>query len=968
MEARQVVVAIQVAVKRANLRTNVDNMTPGRWQQLKTLYEAATRLDPEEWDDFILAACLEDQDLALNLRQLLRHMGDSSLLDHPLISLSPGSEPLRMPHTFDSGQLVAGRFEIVTFLGQGGMGEVYKAYDRQLQEDVALKTLRGDASESSGMLERLRQEVSRSRRISHPNVCRVYDLFNHSSAGDSTVWFLTMQLLVGPTLADVLREHGPMPPHLALPLARQMLSALGAAHSAGIVHRDFKPGNVILVDFDTGNRHAAVTDFGLAVEHFHSDAADQSQTIVGTPDYMAPERFRGVATAASDLYSFGVVLFEMLTGDKPHRAQLEQFDSLCPDSRNRLAKMPRQFRSVVTRCLETNPQQRFGKVEEVLATLPRFWNEDGTRTRRGISKSLAGISMMANGAIQFSQTLRGLGVVSVGLVAVALSCAAIYRITRPVPFPRLTDPVQITNDGIPKLQPLLTDGSRLFFNTSLGPRQVSVNGGETLPFDVPVKDALLERISPDRTELLLCRYRDASDGCELWISPLVGGAARRLGSFLARHPAVDWSPDGRQLVYAQDKALHIITRDGVQIRQIVTPMGEPGWVRWSPDGTRLRFFVPPNAAGSIWDAAIDGTQVSPVLPGWNTSWLFCCGNWTPDGKYFLFAAGRFKDFDRNIWALGENAGWIRPLHRDPFQLTSAPLETNWPVPGLDGKRLFVEGRQPRNQFLLYDLESGHMSAAFPGISGTDLEYSRDQKWVAYVTVPDGALWRSAADGSQRLQLAPAFANADMPRWSPDGKKIAFSRAHPGSPDRIDLVGLDGSSLEQVTNGEAGPRGDRDPSWSPDGTALVFGSAWPGSRRDVTLHVLDLKTRGVSSLPGSEGLWSPRWSPGEALIAAIAEPGSRVVVYDVSTHKRWPVSQTPGGYPSWSKDGKYLFYRTGSGSVAWWRVHVPDWKTERVADLSDIPVIEWFVPAQSNTFLTAREVGTDEIYSLEWILP
>ena len=940
-------------------------MTPERWQRLKTLYDAATRLEPEEWDDFILAACYEDKDLASNLRQLLRHMGDTSLLDSPLVSLSPGSLPPQMPRTFDSGQLLAGRFEIVSFLGRGGMGEVYKAYDRQLQEDVALKTLHGDAGESSLMLERLRREVRRSRRISHPNVCRVYDLFSHSPSGDSKVWFLTMELLVGPTLADVLREHGPMSPALALPLARQMLSALGAAHSAGIVHRDFKPGNVILVDFDTGHRHVAVTDFGLAVERPQAATAEESQAIAGTPDYMAPERFRGVATAASDFYSFGVVLFEMLTGDKPHRVQLEPSDSLCPDSRKRLAKVPRPFRSVVTRCLETNPQDRFRKADEVLTRLPNFWNEEAARNPRGLSKTLAA----GHRAIQFAlETLRAPGLVSIGIVAVALSCAAVYRITRPLPSPQLKGPVQITNDGIPKLWPLLTDGSRLFFNTSLGPRQVSVNGGETLPFQVPIQDALLDRISPDRTELLLCRYRDAADGCELWISPLVGGAARRLGSFLARHPAVDWSPDGRQLVYAEDQALHIINRDGARIRRIDTPMGSPEWVRWSPDGRRLRFFVPPNALGSLWDATADGTRVSPVLPSWNTSWLFCCGNWTPDGKYFLFAAGRFKDFDRNIWALSENKGWIGPLSHGPIQLTAGPLETNWPVPSLDGKRLFVEGRQPRNQFLLYDPESGQMSAAFPGISGTDLEYSRDGKWVAYVAVPDGALWRSAADGGQRLKLAPAFANADMPRWSPDGKKIAFSRAHSGSPDRIYMVGFDGSSLEQVTNGEAGPRGDRDPSWSADGTALVFGSAWPGSRRDVSLHVLDLKTRRISSLPGSEGLWSPRCSPAGSLIAALAEPGSRLAVYDVSTHKRRLVSKIPAGYPSWSRDGKHLFYRSSSGLLAWWRVHVPDGRTERVADLSSTPVTEWFVPAQSNAFLTAREIGTDEIYSLEWMIP
>jgi len=171
---------------------------------------------------------------------------------------------------------------------------------------------------------------------------------------------------------------------------------------------------------------------------------------------------------------------------------------------------------------------------------------------------------------------------------------------------------------------------------SPGVGQVSVKGGEAVALPLPVKDAALVDISSDRTEMLLCR----GDPCELWVAPLLGGSARRLGDLVAQNGAAVWSPDGQQVAYARDGALHIASSDGTEVRKLATFAGTPFWLRWAPDGGRVRFSVDPGAGGvrSIWEARIDGNGAYPLLPGRNPPLSACCGNWTPDGKYFVFQA------------------------------------------------------------------------------------------------------------------------------------------------------------------------------------------------------------------------------------------------------------------------------------------------------------------------------------------
>jgi Tol biopolymer transport system component len=428
--------------------------------------------------------------------------------------------------------------------------------------------------------------------------------------------------------------------------------------------------------------------------------------------------------------------------------------------------------------------------------------------------------------------------------------------------------------------------------------------------------------------------------------------------------AAAWSPDGQELVYARDMELHLARSDGTEVRKLATVTGYPFFVRWSPDGQRLRLSVSSawDTAASLWEVSVDNGRMSPVLPGWDPSWYNCCGSWTADGKYFVFQSRS------NVWALREKAGFLRRAAQQPVQLTTGPMAAYWPLPSRDGKRLFIAGYLARNEFLRYDPQSRQFVPELAGVSGDQLEYSRDGKWVAYVTIPGGLLVKAAADGSQRLQLTSSPLAAEMPHWSPDGKQIAFHGGTPGKPARIYVVSSDGGAVRQVTNGESEKYGDWDPSWSPDGASLAFGGPDRDAGGAESIHVVDLKTNHVSALPGAEGMWSPRWSTDGRFIAGLSRyPVNKLMLYDFQTRKQTLLSGLSSGCPTWSRDGAFLFF-AGPGGV--WRIWMRDRKVERITDLSKIPAAGWgwFAAAPDNSLITAREAGTDEIYALDWEAP
>jgi eukaryotic-like serine/threonine-protein kinase len=277
---------------------------------------------------------------------------------------------------FAPGALLAERFRIVRFLGRGGMGDVYEAEDEEVQGRVALKTVRAEIAATPGALERFAREIHLARKVTHPNVCRIFDISHHGQ-GEERVTFLTMELLAGETLEARLKRDGPLRESEALPVVRQMVEGLAAAHRAGVVHRDFKPANVMLVPEEGGEVRPVVTDFGLA---HGGEPAGGGLTlygdILGTPSYMAPEQVTGgTVTPVTDVYALGVVLYEMVTGSVPFKGDtalstaVKRIKEPPPPPHLQAPGLDPAWEAAILRCLAVEPRDRFGSVREAVAAL-----------------------------------------------------------------------------------------------------------------------------------------------------------------------------------------------------------------------------------------------------------------------------------------------------------------------------------------------------------------------------------------------------------------------------------------------------------------------------------------------------------------------------------------------------------------------------------------------------------------------
>ncbi|MGE5413523.1 MAG: protein kinase domain-containing protein [Syntrophomonadaceae bacterium] len=321
--------------------------------------------------------------------------------------------PAPRPPALSAGTLLSGRFRIVRFIARGGMGEVYEAEDQVLGERVALKTIRSDVADDERSMERFLREVHLSRRVTHPNVCRIFDVFHHESLA-----FLTMELLPGETLADRIARSGRMTPEEALPLVAAMASALGAAHDAGIIHRDFKSGNVMLVRDARrpGETRVVVTDFGLArpraTEGPSAARLTETAAVVGTPDYMAPEQIEGRdLTPAADIYALGIVMYEMVTGEPPFHGEtplsvaLKKLKEAPPSPRRGAPELPAAWERTILRCLERQPGDRFTTTAEVVRALEGERLPAGPAERRRTQRFAA----IAAGALAFAALLGYVG-------------------------------------------------------------------------------------------------------------------------------------------------------------------------------------------------------------------------------------------------------------------------------------------------------------------------------------------------------------------------------------------------------------------------------------------------------------------------------------------------------------------------------------------------------------------------------
>ena len=844
------------------------------------------------------------------------------------------------------------------------MGEVYRARDSRLDRDVAIKILPELLSADAERLSRFETEAKAAAALSHPNILAVYQMGTYFGTP-----YIVTELLEGRTLTETIRR-GPLPTRKAIYYGVQFAHGLGAAHEKGIVHRDLKPDNL----FITRDDRIKILDFGLAKLIPPKDSligATPTLTLpgvaMGTMGYMSPEQVRGLATDhRTDIFAFGAILYEMVMGKRSFErpTSADTMSAILNEEPPSIAQIspdtPPALERVIRRCLEKNPEQRFQSASDLAFALEAL-SDPSALTPTGAHRIPTSEPRARHSPWLVAMVL---GVIAAGALA--------YFLLRPSPVPSVANYVQLTHDGGPKSL-IGTDGTRLYLRVggestdsfaSHDIAEMSVSGGQPRKISMLASSDMVPLdLSPDGSEFLVVDGQGAPARGPLQSLPILSGSPRRIGDFIAETAA--WSPDGRMLAYTNLGELFLAKADGSDSRKLTAVKGDIRDITWSPDGRHLRFDSTETAGTRgqqlEWEVSVDGTGLHRLLEGWHNPPDECCGKWTADGKFFVFQS------KGQIWALPKGGGLFQS-DPEPIALTSSPLTLFSPLPSKDGKKLFVIGRTYRGGLMRYDAKSAQFRPFLGGISAEYVAFSKDGKWVAYVSYPDGTLWRSKIDGSERSQLTYPPMYPVLPRWSPDGKTILFFEfaVSPEKPARIYEISFDGGSPRQLLPDDHTQQ--LDPNWSPDGSKIVF--AGESNDPSSAVHFLETATHKVSSLPASDGLYSPRWSPDGRYVSAFSADSKTLLLFDFETQKWTELANGSLGWLNWSHDGKYVYVVDTRGKNQVVRIRVSDHKVEPVADLKGFATTGRYGGALTLTpddqVLLLHDTGSQDVYVVDWL--
>jgi serine/threonine protein kinase/WD40 repeat protein len=933
-------------------------MNPERWQKVESIFHKALDADSGRRASVLEDSCAGDESLRREVESLLaQHEKADDFIERPAFA-RPADAPLPQPRfgDFDSVGIpagaVIGHYRIVGKIGSGGMGVVYEAEDLKLRRHVALKFLPEEVAGHPRAPQRFRLEARAASALNHQNICTIYEV----DEVDGRV-FIAMELLEGQTLKQ--RIAGKLLPlETVIGFGVQIAGAINAAHSKGIVHRDIKPANIFVLK----QRRIKVLDFGLAkltqrrADPGEPGANDGTEPgmVLGTVGYMSPEQVRGNAVdGRTDIFALGAILYEMLAGGRafekptPSETMAAILNEEPPALSEVAPKTPPALARVIKRCLEKDPEQRFQSASDLAFALEALSDSSDATVSGGgqgrPSRRIWAWPALAAGSVI---ALAGLGVV--------------WWRTRPA-VPVVESVTMLTDDGEPKPSPgaTFTDGSRIYFNEgsegSWKIVQVSVTGGPTASMDSSLHNIAILGLTPDGSAALVASGHFEAyippDG-PLWSIPLPAGEPRRLGNFGGTGGA-GYFPDGH-LVFTQGRDLFGADADGANPRKLASATGIAYFPGVSPDGQRIVFMNGSSGQTlSLVEVGSDGKRMRTLYDGPSAGRSV----WTPDGKYLLSQDaddGRRQD----IWAIPMERT-LFPRSGRPIQLTAGPLSYSGVSVSQDGKRVFAIGRTHHGELVRYDMKSHQFLPFLSGISAIEPTFSRDGQWVAYISYPDGDLWRSRGDGSEKMRLTYPPMKVSNPHISPDGTTVAFTSF---PPNELIVVDMNGALAPKTV-----ARGDpwnwvQAENWSPDGNLLLI-------RFEKDQAIYDMRSGETSVVPLSKDLWG-FWIDQNSILG-ISQDNAKFLTFDLRTQK-WTELAAVGSLAAWeevSPDGKYVYYETGGEEPKAWRLRFADRKIEMITSMKEGSLarnLGWvgdISVAPDGSPIFTREIGTQEIYAL-----
>jgi len=868
--------------------------------------------------------CSGDSQLESEVNQLLAVDGDAgSFLGSPAVEALAAWIADPDERCFAQGDFVASRFEIRRFISRGGMGEVYEAWDSELQQIVAVKTIRPDLSSDVRAIGQFKQEVSRAREISHPNVCRVYDLFCHRRPTGESVWFLTMQMLEGETLLDRIRRDGPIPSNIALDLARQMIAGLDAAHSEGVVHRDFKSGNVLLVQAGEAQPRAVITDFGLAINISSSSETVTESFGGGTPDYMAPEqRQGGPVGVAADQYALGVVMCEMLTGERPApwgtNSYLEGPAQL-PANHHLDARWVR----VIRRCLQIRPEDRFPSVTDILAAM------DPASRRQRRRKLIAGAA------------------------AICLVLVATYAVVGSMPDVRLESLVQLTPSTDLSASPSLSrDGTMVVYESDREePGNLDIyaqhlpNGDPVRITSDPAEDGEPD-ISPDG---LLVVYHSDRNGGGIYLASTRGGPELLL---VAGGRSPRFSPDGRSIAYwmgdhDNSVASGRMFRMALDTKRSVPVAGNFADARypvWSSDGRFLLFTgcklprPPMPECSEWWVADLSGgseqsTDAIQLLRRNGLTLIGAPGRWYGDSVFVTVREGA----SRSLW---EVTIPLRERHANgkPRRLSSGDAREFISSSSLSDTGVIAFAQLSAAVHLWQVSQPNEAGIATLNKITQDADADRcpsispNGRWLVFVrgNQPQQNIWirdtLNRTDEILHVRESDFESYSKMEKFSPivddSAQRVAFEGKNNDLPS-VFMVDAQ-HSVRVICSDCGGPTG-----WIGDRILIQGGAPSNIMLVDSTSNSVPHTILSKDGVSVTQGAWSPQNH--YLLFAASSGEGKKQIfavlakqlINEIDTEKWVPVTTESewSDKPRWSPDGTRIFYLSNSdGHLCLWAQH------------------------------------------------